>query len=425
MSATAGDTILLPIELVDPAGYGVVSAEVQLNWSSAAADFLGVVSTGTIAEAAGWSAPTIATSLGQVVAVTAGVSPLSGAGVLLYLRMVVRSSFTVSVSPGIFNESMPGYPENGYVSVTALPTLYISPPSVNLLVGDVQAFVVSGGATPPLTWSVDDPTVATIDGSGGLTAIAEGVVRVFVQDSLSAQAFSGAVSVCSFALPPLGVSVAAPDTVLIPVTVDRIVTALDIYSYEIGVSYNPAQVEFLGAESTGTISQSWGTPVVMDFGGTLRVVHAGGVPLVECGPALVYLRFRGVSGTYVPSLSSALFNEGAPCARINTRTACSYGTDAPALGLGMRLWPNQPNPFNPITRIRFEVARSGLVDLAVYSSRGELVRRLAQRSYAVGRVHEVYWDGRTDDGRTAPSGVYFARLAQSGEVRIEKMTLLK
>ena len=83
-----------------------------------------------------------------------------------------------------------------------------------------------------------------------------------------------------------------------------------------------------------------------------------------------------------------------------------------------------PNPFNPSTRITFDLAQAGPVRLEVYDLRGRLVRRLVAESRAAGRV-EVVWDGRDEQGVAAASGTYVARLAAPGVVASRKMQLVK
>jgi hypothetical protein len=83
-----------------------------------------------------------------------------------------------------------------------------------------------------------------------------------------------------------------------------------------------------------------------------------------------------------------------------------------------------PNPFNPSTRIAFDLARDGRVALEVFDVRGRPVRRLLATELSAGR-HETTWDGRDDDGNGVASGTYFARLTGAGEVSSRKMLLLK
>lgn len=84
----------------------------------------------------------------------------------------------------------------------------------------------------------------------------------------------------------------------------------------------------------------------------------------------------------------------------------------------------KPNPFNPSTTLRFRVPDSARdVTLTVVDQRGRLVRSLGTPR-GDGWL-ESAWDGRDDRGRVLPGGVYFARLAVDGEVRVRKLALLK
>jgi len=77
---------------------------------------------------------------------------------------------------------------------------------------------------------------------------------------------------------------------------------------------------------------------------------------------------------------------------------------------GVSLLGNSPNPFNPVTKIRFSVSKPGNYTLRLYNVQGALVRTVASGHYEVG-VHEAAWDGRTTNGGKAASGVYYARIS--------------
>jgi hypothetical protein len=89
-----------------------------------------------------------------------------------------------------------------------------------------------------------------------------------------------------------------------------------------------------------------------------------------------------------------------------------------------RLAQNAPNPFNPSTRIAFELPRTSDVELLVYNVAGRRVRTLIDGSTAAG-VHAVVWDGLSDDGVAMPSGTYFYRIRVDGNSLTRKMQLLK
>ncbi|MFH1689826.1 MAG: FlgD immunoglobulin-like domain containing protein, partial [Candidatus Eisenbacteria bacterium] len=89
------------------------------------------------------------------------------------------------------------------------------------------------------------------------------------------------------------------------------------------------------------------------------------------------------------------------------------------------LFGNFPNPFNPVTEIRYVLPTGATVELEIYSLSGRLVRTLlAGESQDPGR-YAVIWDGRERDGNLAASGVYFYRLVADGEALTRKMILLK
>ena len=72
----------------------------------------------------------------------------------------------------------------------------------------------------------------------------------------------------------------------------------------------------------------------------------------------------------------------------------------------------------------FTNPRSGRVELALFDLTGRLVRSLLAAEMTAGE-HRAVWDGRSDAGRPVGSGVYFARLRASGEVRSVKLMLVK
>ena len=97
---------------------------------------------------------------------------------------------------------------------------------------------------------------------------------------------------------------------------------------------------------------------------------------------------------------------------------------SPRASAGPRLYNNQPNPFNPSTRIRFELSHAGPVRLAVFDLQGRLVATLVAGRVEVG-PHVADWRGADASGRSVASGVYFCRLEAEGKVRTRTMVLLK
>ena len=70
---------------------------------------------------------------------------------------------------------------------------------------------------------------------------------------------------------------------------------------------------------------------------------------------------------------------------------------------------NYPNPFNSGTSIRFGLAATAEVELAVFNLAGQQVVTLVEGVREMGE-YAVRWDGRDDEGRGLASGVYLYRL---------------
>jgi hypothetical protein len=85
-----------------------------------------------------------------------------------------------------------------------------------------------------------------------------------------------------------------------------------------------------------------------------------------------------------------------------------------------------PNPFVPGVALEFALSERSAgraVSLEVADASGRRVRRLFRDRLAAG-VHELSWDGFDDEGRAAPTGVYFAILRCAGGESVLKLTRL-
>jgi len=97
----------------------------------------------------------------------------------------------------------------------------------------------------------------------------------------------------------------------------------------------------------------------------------------------------------------------------------------PAPAVGPRLLPNSPNPFNPVTWLRFDLPRPAATRLDVYDLSGRLVCSLLDGATLAEGRHEVAWNGRDPGGREVAAGVYVYRLRADGWTAGGRMTLLK
>jgi hypothetical protein len=84
-----------------------------------------------------------------------------------------------------------------------------------------------------------------------------------------------------------------------------------------------------------------------------------------------------------------------------------------------------PNPFNPRTVVRYELAGTEVVTLRVYDAAGHLVRTLVDGVPQPAGRYEATWDGRTACGAAAAAGVYCGRLTAGDHVEACRMTLVR
>ncbi len=85
---------------------------------------------------------------------------------------------------------------------------------------------------------------------------------------------------------------------------------------------------------------------------------------------------------------------------------------------------NYPNPFNPVTNIKFDLPRSTRVSLRIYDLGGRLVRTLVDENLARS-TYTYQWDGTDNSGRRAASGVYYYRIETDRNTQTRKMMLVK
>ena len=85
---------------------------------------------------------------------------------------------------------------------------------------------------------------------------------------------------------------------------------------------------------------------------------------------------------------------------------------------------NYPNPFNPVTKIRFSTERISDVKVTIYSILGEEVAVTHDGQLSAG-TYNITWFGTDYNGNKVPSGVYFYEVKSDSRIQKGKMLLLK
>ena len=88
------------------------------------------------------------------------------------------------------------------------------------------------------------------------------------------------------------------------------------------------------------------------------------------------------------------------------------------------VYDNAPNPFNPSTRIRYDVPEPMDVTVEVYNALGQKVRTLYDGMASAGQ-HTLSWQGRDDAGRAVSSGVFLLRVHAGSEQIVKRMLLIQ
>jgi len=90
------------------------------------------------------------------------------------------------------------------------------------------------------------------------------------------------------------------------------------------------------------------------------------------------------------------------------------------------LFNNYPNPFNPITTISFSLSEEHINDtkLVIYNLKGQRIKQFEIRNEKSG-INKVIWDGKDNDNKSVPSGLYFYKLSAGKHAQTKKMILLR
>jgi hypothetical protein len=88
------------------------------------------------------------------------------------------------------------------------------------------------------------------------------------------------------------------------------------------------------------------------------------------------------------------------------------------------LMQNYPNPFNPETIISYHLPQKGKVEVIIYDVQGKEVTTL-ENTIKEGGDYRVTWNGRTNTGAKASSGMYFYQIIFEKKSLTKKMLLIR
>lgn len=120
------------------------------------------------------------------------------------------------------------------------------------------------------------------------------------------------------------------------------------------------------------------------------------------------------------NMGGAVWVDDVSLAEINDPT----GVPDASGSLAFELHQNVPNPFNPTTRIRFDLMQPDAVNIGVYDVAGRRIATLLDGKLGAG-PHTVTWNGRATDGSPVATGIYWYVLKTSTGQMSRSMVLIK
>ena len=173
---------------------------------------------------------------------------------------------------------------------------------------------------------------------------------------------------------------------------------------------------------SSTYAESYGIQVSTDSLFTSTVYDSSNIPITEFQ---IPNNGLNINTTYYWRVNAS--NEGgtSPWSNIfHFTTGATIISGNNEIPKEFRLYNNYPNPFNPITRIKFDIPKFSFVKLIVYDILGKENAMLVNEKLNAGS-YEVDWPAPTGNGSGYPSGVYFYKLESGDFSSIRKMILLK
>lgn len=343
VSGLAGATVDVAINTSTLPVDSVRALQFELNFNPAIVTPTAVLEAGALTGAAAWGAAQFSVqqvnaSQARLSVSDAGVTPLSGAGPLVFVRFTINPALLGGSATSLawvnftFNEGGPNDTTTaGTITVNPTPQISVNPSTGTLHRGATLQFSASGTVTNPVAWATTDPSIATISAAGLLTGVAPGNVRVYAVDAAARRdTTDGLIEVRGMRVFVNSATVVQGLEVSVPL-VTTTLNGLGVRAGQITLTYNASLLTPTAVTTpAGTLLSGFGP---MGFGiptpGTLVVDFAGNHDLTGVG-TLCQLTFGAsatLTGTSTLAVISALFNETLPAVTTNgSITVTGVGT---------------------------------------------------------------------------------------------------
>lgn len=319
-SSYQSGTVDLPVYITDVSDEGIVSGSLILSYSENYLEATGFEVAGTLLETA--NATAFNTFEGGCNFAFALDEPLSGDGILFYVTLQVTSIYTygsnITTQNILLNETFPGKGNTSFFDVIPIPELTITPNTGQLVFGETLQFSVSG-ETPPVLWSSSDPSVASINASGLLTAHKSGVIQISAVDDIGAMGTTGNFQIYDTYVTIVDGTAQYTTIYDLPVTMGDLPPGQEVFAIQGEITFDIPELEFLGIETNGTFTDGWSV-TELPTGNLVTFAMAGTSGFSDPG-TIFYFKFQ-LTADLSPgefafvNFNSLTLNEGIPYPRL-------------------------------------------------------------------------------------------------------------
>ncbi|MBW6513363.1 MAG: C10 family peptidase [Candidatus Syntrophosphaera sp.] len=200
----------------------------------------------------------------------------------------------------------------------------------------------------------------------------------------------------------------------------------NVTHYEFDLAYDPAMLEFVGIDATGTISQGHSPQAVVNSPGSVSVSCDAGSSLTGDG-ILLKLNFRAIGNSVTIMVtqvtpSNFFYNDTLIASTGSANFILAAGTtevqdEVTAVVPTLRIWPN---PISGTANLSFSGKADIPAKLKVFNLKGQMVREIELQP---GR--ELAWDVKDSAGARLASGIYFLAWQQDGYQGRSRILILK
>ena len=125
-----------------------------------------------------------------------------------------------------------------------------------------------------------------------------------------------------------------------------------------------------------------------------------------------------------PNVTSSFIESEMEIDYVRVYEASTLSTQTQTVPVYFNVFQNFPNPFNPITTLKYDLLEDSFVDITIYDMLGNVVNNLVNRNQRRG-YKSVQWNATNNQGQPVSTGLYFYTIQAGDFIQTKKMLLLK